>query len=85
MQDRRNRERRGNTRSRVLKEVKIILGKSSIIDCVVRNVTNSGARIHLPNTVDLPEAFDLTFDGGYSFRRCRIVWRSVTEAGVKFI
>jgi methyl-accepting chemotaxis protein len=55
------------------------------MDCVVRNVTNSGARLHLPNTIDLPEVFELTFDGGYSFRRCRIVWRSVTEAGVQFI
>ena len=85
MGDRSNRERRGSGRSRVLKGVKLVLGKSSVIDCVVRNVTNSGARIHLPNTVDLPEAFDLTFDGGYSFRRCRMVWRSVTEAGVQFI
>jgi len=62
MGDRRNRERRGSGRSRVLKGVKLVLGKSSAIDCVVRNVTNSGARIHLPNTVDSPEAFDLTFD-----------------------
>jgi len=42
MLDRRNRERRGNTRSRVLKGVKLVLGKSSIVDCVARNVTNSG-------------------------------------------
>ena len=83
--DRRNHERRGNARSRVFKGAKLVLGRSSTIDCVVRNVTNSGARIHLPNAVDLPEAFDLTFDGGYSFRRCRIAWRSVTEAGVRFI
>lgn len=85
MGDRRNRERRSNARSRMLKGVKLILGKSSVMDCVVRNVTNSGARLHLPNTIDLPEVFELTFDGGYSFRRCRIVWRSVTEAGVQFI
>jgi len=83
--DRRNRERRSNARSRMQKGVKLILGKSSVMDCVVRNVTNSGARLHLPNTIDLPEVFELTFDGGYSFRRCRIVWRSVTEAGVQFI
>jgi PilZ domain-containing protein len=83
--DRRNRERRSNARSRVLKGVKLILDKSSVMDCVVRNVTNNGARLHLPNTIDLPEVFDLTFDGGYSFRRCRIMWRSVTEAGVQFI
>jgi hypothetical protein len=85
MQDRRNRERRGVARSRVLKGAKLVLGKSSMDDCVVRNVTNAGARIHIPSTIDLPEAFDLTFDGGYSFRRCRIIWRSATETGVQFI
>ena len=85
MQDRRSQERRSAARSRILKEAKIILGTSSVIDCVVRNVTNTGARVHIPNTVDLPEAFDLTFDGGYSFRSCRVVWRSITETGVQFI
>lgn len=85
MQDRRSRERRSTARSRILKGAKIILGTASVIDCIVRNVTNTGARIHIPDTVDLPEAFDLTFDGGSSFRSCRIVWRSITETGVEFI
>ena len=85
MQDRRSLERRSTARSRILKRAKVILGTSSVIDCVVRNVTNTGARIHMPNTVDLTEAFDLTFDGGYSFRSCRVVWRSITETGVQFI
>ena len=85
MQDRRNRERRSTARSRVLRGAKLVLGKSSMEDCVVRNVTNAGARIHISKAVDLPEAFDLTFDGGYSFRHCRIIWRSATETGVQFI
>jgi hypothetical protein len=42
---------RRNTRSRVLKGVKLVLGKSSIIDCVARNLTNSGVRI--PAKADL--------------------------------
>jgi len=43
----------------------------------VRNVTNSGARVQIANTVDLPADLGLTFDGGRSFRPCRVVWRSV--------
>jgi hypothetical protein len=84
MADRRNRERRRTSRSRVIKGAKVIVGTSSVINCVVRNVTNTGARIHIPNTVDLPEAFDITFDGGYSFRSCQVKWRSITETGVQF-
>ena len=47
----------------------------STIDCVVRNVTNSGARIGIANTVELPEALGLTFNGGDTVRPCRVTWR----------
>jgi hypothetical protein len=36
-------ERRKVTRTRVLKAAKMLLGKSSVIDCVARDLTNSGA------------------------------------------
>jgi len=78
-------ERRNSARSRILKGAKIILGTSSVIDCVVRNVTNSGARVQIANTVELPDDLGLTFDGGRSIRQCRVVWRTVTETGVKFV
>ena len=78
-------ERRKSGRSRALKGAKLFFGSSSMIDCVVRNFTNVGARIEIPNTVELPEAFGLTFDGGYSLRPCRIVWRTSNETGVEFL
>ena len=77
-------ERRGYTRSRVLKGAKLIVGCSAVLDCVVRNLTNVGARIEIPNTVDLPDKFDMTFDRGRSRRPRRVVWRRLNEAGVKF-
>lgn len=78
-------ERRKSGRSRVLKSAKLVLDRSAIIDCIVRNVTNSGARLQIANTVDLPEEFEMTFDGGHSIRPCRLVWRTITETGVEFI
>jgi hypothetical protein len=78
-------ERRKSGRSRVLKSAKLVLDRSSIIDCVVRNLTNKGARIQIANTVNLPRAFEMTFDGGYSVRPCRLIWRSVTETGIEFV
>jgi hypothetical protein len=85
MHERRKTERRKTDRSCVLKGAKLVLEKSMMIDCVVPNLTNIGARLHIPNTVELPEAFGLTFDGGYSVRDCRIVWRTVAETGVAFL
>jgi hypothetical protein len=78
-------ERRKYTRSRVLKGAKVILGTSSVIDGVVRNLTDGGACIEIPNAVVLPEAVDVTFDGGYTFRPCRLIWRTLNETGVKFL
>jgi PilZ domain len=78
-------ERRKSARSRVLKGAKLVIGTSSVIDCVVRNLTNIGARIEIPNTIDLPESLDITFDGGRSFRPCRLAWRTLDETGLEFI
>src|SRR5215468_8042802 len=78
-------ERRNSARSRILKGAKLLLGTSSVIDCVLRNVTNSGARVQIANTVELPDMLSLTLDGGYSVRPCRVVWRSLSETGVEFI
>jgi len=78
-------ERRISARARVLKSAKLVIDRSSIIDCVVRNLTNKGARVQIANTVALPKDFEMTFDGGYSIRQCRLIWRTVTETGVEFV
>ena len=51
-------ERRKAGRSRVLKSAKLVLGRSAIIDCVVRNLTNKGARVQIANMVELPKDFE---------------------------
>ena len=77
-------ERRKITRTRVLRNAKFLLGQSSVIDCVVRDLTNAGAGVEVPSTIDLPEALDLTFNGGRSIRPCRRVWRKLSKTGVEF-
>jgi hypothetical protein len=77
-------ERRRNQRSRVLKGAKIVVGATSLLDCVVRNLTNDGARVEIPNTVNLPEDVAITFDGGRTCRPCRVAWRTLNETGLEF-
>ena len=76
-------ERRENDGSRVLESAN--LPKSSIVACVVRQETKVGARIEVPSTFDVPETFNMTFDGGRSIRPCRLVWRSFNEVAVEFL
>ena len=77
-------ERRRYTRMRVLKAAKIVIGTSSVLDCVVRDLSSTGARIEIQNAARLPEAVDVTFDGGHTFRPCRLKWRTLNETGVEF-
>jgi hypothetical protein len=59
--------------------------KASIVPCVVRHLTKAGARIEVPSTFDVPETFNMTFDGGRSIRPCRLVWRAFNEMTVEFL
>jgi hypothetical protein len=78
-------ERRKYPRLRVLKSAKIVIGTSSVFDCIVRDLTNCGARIKIPNAANLPEVADITFDGGHTYRPCRLAWRTLNETGVEFL
>ena len=77
-------ERRKHQRLLVFKSVKLVFGNASVLDCVVRDLTTVGARIEIPNTIDLPRVFEMTFDGGRSIRSCRLVWRTSSGTGVEF-
>ena len=77
-------ERRKCPRSRVCKSAKIVVGTSSVFNGVVRNLTNSGAFIEVPNAVTLPEVMDITFDDGRTFRPSRSKWRTLDAIGVQF-
>ena len=78
-------ERRKIPRLRVTKDAKIVLGTSLMIDCVVHDLTTVGARVEIQDAIDLPEVVDVTFDGGHTFRSCRLRWRKSNEGGVKFV
>ena len=78
-------DRRKLFRSRVLKSAKFVLGTSSTLNCIVRNLTDLGARVQISHTADLPEKLTITFDRGRTLRSCRIVWRNPTEAGLEFV
>jgi hypothetical protein len=78
-------ERRKVIRTRVLKKAKMLLRKSSVIDCVARDLTNSGAGLQVPSANDLPANLELTLDAGHSIRQCRLVWRKLNKAGVEFL
>jgi hypothetical protein len=55
------------------------------IDCLVRNMSQNGAKLVFEGTILLPGEFDLLLPQKGRMHRARIVWREQDEAGVTFL
>lgn len=84
-QDRRNQNRRNSERCRTLKTGRIIYNNlSCVLDCMVLDVTDSGAKIQAADNLDLPKEIRLEIQFGMT-RDCEICWRDANKIGVRFI
>ena len=78
-------ERRHQSRSRTLKSARILLNNhQSVIDCVVRNLSPTGACLKVETTFGIPDRFDVMFDIDKSIRTCRLIWHKDRLIGVEF-
>jgi len=59
-------------------------GRSTAVDCVVRDISSLGARLAFVSTAYIPDTFELTFDSAHTLRPCRVAWRTDTQIGVEF-
>jgi hypothetical protein len=77
-------EKRGVPRRTTLKSGKIVFNAGrSTIDCTVRNLSATGAKLQVSSVVGIPDTFDLMLDG-HTKQPCRIKWRRLKEIGVGF-
>lgn len=75
---------RKDQRTRTLKAARIILKNGfSTFNCMVKNISASGAKLTGENFVQLPDEFDLLLDGGRKVH-CIVRWRKISEIGVEF-
>jgi diguanylate cyclase (GGDEF)-like protein len=78
-------ERRQEHRQRTLKSGKIVFhNKKSVIDCLIRNLSDSEACLQINNSNGIPERIDLLVDGTRNLRPCRMVWATDTRLGIEF-
>jgi hypothetical protein len=54
-------------------------------DCLVRNLSQDGAKIVFSASATMPDEFDFIIHQKGDSRRARFVWRQETEAGVAFL
>ena len=74
--------RRREARTSVLKRAKIAFGRA-VIDCVVLDVSSSGARVRTDVVATIPDRVILRFSGGGAYA-ARVQWMLGTELGFAF-
>jgi diguanylate cyclase (GGDEF)-like protein len=78
-------ERRKVIRSRSLFHGRILFNdRRSVIDCVIRNLSNLGACLEVANVVGIPAAFDLQIDHETESRQCVAIWYGENRIGIEF-
>ena len=70
-------------RQRILKAGSIEFGGGTI-DCVVRNVSETGAALEVASPMGIPAEFNLVISGNAAKHRCHVVWVSNKRIGVTF-
>lgn len=76
--------RRGSRRIRTLKKGTIVLaGGVSVFDCTVRNISETGALLHVPSLA-IPSHFELRMDSTMPRHECTVRWRAESAIGVSF-
>jgi hypothetical protein len=78
-------ELRISERYRVLKGAQVIFrGGSAVIDCTLRDHSETGAKLIVASPFGIPDQFNLVRSGARN-RPCRVVWRNATQIGVEFL
>lgn len=78
-------EHRRSPRLRTLKGGSILFGTAAAIDCIIRNMSKTGAALEVESLVGIPDDFTLLIKPELIKRNCRVVWRFAKRIGVHFV
>jgi len=78
-------EHRKEPRQRTFKGGTISFDRAAGIDCVVRNISKSGACLEVQSPLGIPEQFTLVVKPDDLKRSCQVAWRSAGRIGVLFV
>ena len=71
-------------RRRTLKKGRVVLSDSTVMDCLVRDLTETGARLEFAAPVGLPPDFRLLVVGSNLLMPSALSWQRGLSAGVHF-
>jgi hypothetical protein len=59
--------------------------RGSALECLVRNLSEDGAKVVFSEAAAVPAEFDLMIHRKGESRRAHLVWRDQTQAGIQFL
>lgn len=78
-------ENRANPRIRSFLRGEIVHSAGSIrIECLIRDLSEGGARLQVARSVIIPDPFELHIQQKAAVHRCKIIWRHEDELGTQF-
>jgi hypothetical protein len=78
-------ERRSFSRQKSFLQGRIYYNnRRSSIDCLVRDVSDAGAKLVFSGATTVPEVFELYLSNKQEVRRAKVQWRKGDEMGVEF-
>ena len=78
-------ERRITQRRRIIKTGVIAYsGKHMTLPCVVRDLSDTGARLQVQDVRQIPDLFELLIELDGFHAECSVAWRENTQVGVSF-
>jgi hypothetical protein len=77
-------EMRTDSRQRTFKGGSISTPEG-VWECVIRNLSITGAQIEVTGQITLPNTFRLIIKPEIVTRTCKIAWRSAQRIGVRFV
>jgi len=78
-------ERRSAARQKSFLQGRIYFNnRRSTVDCLIRDYSETGARLKFSETIAVPEAIELFIPNREEVHRARVQWRSGNEMGISF-
>jgi len=78
-------DKRNSLRRPKHEPAKIVVGGNRLIDCVLQNLSETGACLEVPSVVGIPQVFRLMINGESALRTCEFRWALEGRVGVKFL
>lgn len=84
MLDKQEQEQRKRKRLKTIKSGEIVFYHDHcLVKCLVRNLSNNGAKLETEIAIDCPDNFRLVLQNGPTFD-CFVAWRKANLIGVRF-